>query len=504
MAARSWLGSTITAIGVAAGAGAAQLGVGYGLGIVVWLPADHQHSQIALLSSLAWVVWIAANSTVLGAVTANWLAGFGAGPDRSGFLLASFRATLAFGAAVGAVVVAPLAAVQAHAVQAREMSRTAQIPPDELVVSGDEWTVAGYAVLGVLVGLVIALAALSSRSVSANVVASAAYLWVLGLVAIIDALRDGTEPVLAQLAFWKFNGGPMVRDFYVPGVLVMLSSAFLIGILSSWRAGRRGDGRVGVATSGAVGPLLVAAAYLLAAPKLTGSGDVDLGQWSAYLFAPYAVIAGLAGSVLVAALGPRGGRSWFARRPKPVGTEADPVESDPFAEPKPKPAVDTTAAEPIAGKEPKDEAPAAKRSGLFRSRSSRAAKPEKTETPAASSPDDDLDDWASELSGKTPAPVAAGSKAKGRAAVKDKDADASLEEDAYAPSRAYPGTDPNASAYATDTVEQPKAEPAKATPAKATGTATPLWPTQKDADGEADKSDDDEPPTTRGRRGRRR
>jgi len=460
MAARSWLGSTVTAIGVAAGAGAAQLGVGYGLGIVVWLPADHQHSQIALLSSLAWVVWIAANSTVLGAVTANWLAGFGTVPERSGFLLASFRATLAFGAAAGAVVVAPLAAVQAHAVQAREASRTAQLPPAELQVSGDEWTVAGYAVLGVLVGLIIALAALSSRAVSSNVIASAAYLWILGLVAIIDALRDADEPVLAQLAFWKFNGGPMVRDFYVPGVLLMLFSAFLIGMFGSWRAGRRGDGRVGVATSGAVGPLLVAAAYLLAAPKLTGTGDVDLSQWSAYLFAPYAVIAGLAGSVLVAAIGPKGGRSVFARRPKPPATEvAEPaVEPDTIAATKAEPPVEAT---------------------------------------------DDLDDWTSELGGKKPAAVGAASRSGGGVDTKatGRDTDADLADDAYAPPRAYPGTDPNAGAYAADTVEAPRPEPAKATPAKATGTAAPLWPTAKD--GESEKTDEDEPPAP-GRRGRRR
>ena len=39
MAARSWAGSSITAVAIAAGAGAAQLGIGYGLGIVTWLPS---------------------------------------------------------------------------------------------------------------------------------------------------------------------------------------------------------------------------------------------------------------------------------------------------------------------------------------------------------------------------------------------------------------------------------------------------------------------------------
>jgi hypothetical protein len=90
----------------------------------------------------------------------------------------------------------------------------------------------------------------------------------------------------------------------LPGALLMLGAAFLLGVGASWAAGRRGDHRVGVAVSGAIGPVLVAAAYLLAIP---GFGSKD-NQLSAYVTAPYAVIAGLAGSVLVSALGPRGSR----------------------------------------------------------------------------------------------------------------------------------------------------------------------------------------------------
>jgi hypothetical protein len=57
---------------------------------------------------------------------------------------------------------------------------------------------------------------------------------------------------------------------------------------------------VGIALSGAIGPLMVAAAYLLTAPRLVGVRAN--AQISAYLTAPYAVIAGLAGSVLVVVL----------------------------------------------------------------------------------------------------------------------------------------------------------------------------------------------------------
>jgi hypothetical protein len=55
-----------------------------------------------------------------------------------------------------------------------------------------------------------------------------------------------------------------------------------------------------VAVSGAFGPLVVASAYFLATPKLVGAQADE--QLSAFLVAPYAVIAGLAGSVLLAAI----------------------------------------------------------------------------------------------------------------------------------------------------------------------------------------------------------
>jgi L-cysteine desulfidase len=72
MAARSWITSIGTALGVAAGAGAAQLGIGYGLNIVTWAPAtDEETARTLWLASLAWVAWLAANSTVIGALCAD-------------------------------------------------------------------------------------------------------------------------------------------------------------------------------------------------------------------------------------------------------------------------------------------------------------------------------------------------------------------------------------------------------------------------------------------------
>ena len=76
----------------------------------------------------------------------------------------------------------------------------------------------------------------------------------------------------------------------------------MIGALAARSAARRPAARVGAAISGMVGPLLAAAAYFLAAPRLVG---IRAEQVSAHLMAPYAVVAGLAGSALVAAIAQR-------------------------------------------------------------------------------------------------------------------------------------------------------------------------------------------------------
>jgi len=76
----------------------------------------------------------------------------------------------------------------------------------------------------------------------------------------------------------------------------------VIGALAARSAARRPAARVGAAISGMVGPLLAAAAYFLAAPRLVG---IRAEQVSAHLMAPYAVVAGLAGSALVAAIAQR-------------------------------------------------------------------------------------------------------------------------------------------------------------------------------------------------------
>ncbi|MEW2384160.1 hypothetical protein AB0873_19010 [Micromonospora sp. NPDC047707] len=357
--ARGWGGSITTALGVAAGAGAAQLGFGYGLGIINWAPPpDGAAAATAWTASLIWATWIAATSTVLGAVCAQRLRARGpaepdstagdsraassdaasgsstggadsaaaaagssatgtvptAGPGTTG--TADVRAgraadggtlgwiALAVAAGAGALITVLLVAVPA---------RVAVVPD----ISAPRDVAAVYAALGVLVGVAIAGWALHSRAAAGNVIATVGWLWLLAVVAVVDGVLAGRGLTSAQLGIWQLSAGGdglWIRDwFYWPGALLSLGSALLIGILAARRAGRDPDRGVGTTTSGAAGPLLVAVAYLLAVPGLTAIGPE---QVSAHLIAPYAVIVGLGGSALVATLGQRAGRRAAVRVPR--------------------------------------------------------------------------------------------------------------------------------------------------------------------------------------------
>ncbi|WP_240943732.1 hypothetical protein [Micromonospora thermarum] len=359
--ARGWGGSITTALGVAAGAGAAQLGFGYGLGIINWAPpSDGAAAATAWTASLIWATWIAATSTVLGAVCAQRLRARGAAgsDDTAGASVAGSlgggsdsptgevdsavgatpagssatgtvptavpgtagtadaratrgadggtlgRFTLAVAAGVGALITVLLVAVPA---------RVAVVPD----ISAPRDVAAVYAALGVLVGVAIAVWALHSRAAAGNVIATVGWLWLLAVVAVVDGVLAGRGLTSAQLGIWQLSAGGdelWIRDwFYWPGALLSLGSALVIGILAARRAARDPDRRVGTTASGAAGPLLVAVAYLLAVPGLTAIGPE---QVSAHLIAPYAVIVGLGGSALVATLGQRAGRRPAARVPR--------------------------------------------------------------------------------------------------------------------------------------------------------------------------------------------
>lgn len=315
-----WRRQTAAAAGVAAGTGAAQLGLGYGLGVVVW-PAEATTDAI-WLSSLGWAIWIAASSAVLGAVAAHRLhSGTPAGSVRAR-RRGPWRLAIAAAAAIGALLTVALIAVPARAAVRAD-------------TSAPQTVAAGYAVVGVLLGLVMAYGAVVNRSMAANVVATVGWIWALAVAALVHALVTRRTVDTTHLGGWQFTGpgdGFRFGTVYWPGAVLTLVAAFVIGVLASRPAIRRGDRGTGTALSGAAGPLLVAAAFFVLAPQLTGAvGELQ----SAYLIAPYAVLAGLAGSASTVAAGQRlAGRSGSAAPATepaafPLGAPADPTPSRP-------------------------------------------------------------------------------------------------------------------------------------------------------------------------------
>ncbi|MDG4778372.1 hypothetical protein O7614_01760 [Micromonospora sp. WMMD961] len=337
MARQGWGVSIVTAIGVAAGAGAAQLGFGYGLGVIAWTPTEAGATDTAWADGLAWATWLAASSTVLGAVCAQRLHQRGAArpvvseatdssesttapeqatqpggrppavdvpgpeterasaPAEPGGLLR--RVALALGAGIGGLVTVLLIAVPARVATGAD-------------TGAPQRTAAVQAMLGILLGVVVAIWALRSRAAAVNVTATAAWLWLLAVVSVIDGVRVGRGLTGAQLGTWQLDpdhsrywiGGQL----YWPGALLALVPALLIGVLAALRAARSTGHRVGAAASGAAGPVLVALAYLTTLPHWSTLGPAQL---STQLVAPYAVIAGVAGSVLAAVLAERADRN---------------------------------------------------------------------------------------------------------------------------------------------------------------------------------------------------
>ncbi|TNH25558.1 hypothetical protein FHG89_22875, partial [Micromonospora orduensis] len=366
MARQGWGVSIATAIGVAAGAGAAQLGFGYGLGVITWTPTDAGAVDTAWADGLAWATWLAASSTVLGAVCAQRLrqrpvpadespvpadhsppatdrpgtsaaaedpttvdrrpAPTDAPPGERGGLLG--RVAIALGAGLGGLVTVLLVAVPARVAVGADIAAPQRVA-------------AVHTALGIAIGVLVALWALRSRAAAVNVTATAAWLWLLAVVSVIDGVRVGSGLVGAQLGTWQLDPDHsrywIGDQLYWPGALLALVPALVIGALAARRATRSPGHRVSATASGAAGPLLVALAYLSTVPRWSALGPEQL---STQLVAPYAVIAGIGGSVLVAVLTERAERHRATSpgtpdtsTPPDPAPQADPVvQSDPAAQ----------------------------------------------------------------------------------------------------------------------------------------------------------------------------
>jgi hypothetical protein len=363
MSARGWTGSVAVAAGLAAGIGAAQLGVGYGLGIIGWLG-----DAAGWAAALAWTVWVAALSVALAALTAGRTT-----VDSTPWARGLKRGAVACAAALGGLTVVPLTALPA-----REVSTSVTFAP--------AWMVGWYATAGVLIGLVLAIIVLASRAAAANLVATASWWWLVAVLAVLDSVAGGRGLGPTQLGVWRFTQADPSPDFeavpldlpgsgwwqsiYLPGAVLTLGAAFLLGLLAAWPSGRRGDARASVALSGVVGPVLLATASVLAAPRL---GGAPAEQVSALLIAPYAVIAGLAGSVLAAVLtATRPAASAITPRPAP-----EPV---PTPEPEPEPEPVTAVVPTPRGRRPR---PASGRATVVERTPEKDEKPDKKDDKAA-------------------------------------------------------------------------------------------------------------------------
>jgi hypothetical protein len=316
--------------------GAAQLGLGYGLGVMVW-PAVPTADDSVWLGSLGWATWIAASATVFGAVLAARL------PYRPG---GPWRLTLSASAAVGALL--PLVLI---ALPARTAVRSDTLAPATVA--------AGYAAAGILLGATIAYWAVASRPVAANLIATAVWLWALAAAAVVVELINH-RPSATYLSSWQFadpDGLARFGSIHWLSALLTLAAALIIGVLTAWPAVRRGDLGLGAAASGAAGPVLVASAFLVLAARLTDTLGT-LG--SAYLIAPYAVLAGLAGSAMSVAIGRRlaaaeaGRQDWSDLASTAARSSTAPEEAAVAASGPDEPG----GGDAVAAVEPDDEAPA--------------------------------------------------------------------------------------------------------------------------------------------------
>jgi hypothetical protein len=277
------------AVFAAATAATAQAGLGYGLGILSWartagIGDQARTSPGAWSAALVWTVVIATSSVVIGAVAGDRHGG----PSTRGAVIRGLRRmTLAVAAALGGSVVVALVLV----------------PAGQALVAGasnPQLRAAEYAGAGLVLGMVVAVMATTSRAIAANVFAITTWLWLVAVVAVIHRALVGRPSSYVSPGVWKFTAnGPVWHVYYLPGVLLMLGSGLLIGGLAAFPAAGRGAARLGVVISGGVGPMLLALPYLFAAPDPTAPFE----QLSAYYTAPYMVLAGLIGSILVAAVG---------------------------------------------------------------------------------------------------------------------------------------------------------------------------------------------------------
>jgi MFS family permease len=231
---------------VAAVAAAAQMGVADLLGIIQW---DGGEAPARTSDWSVQLTWVGFSFTV--AVLTGALAGRRARQrlDRDNGIGA--RVTASVMAALGAGAAAALAWLPAS-------DTTPPVRVDPSLV------VAITAGAGVVVGLVVALIALSVPPVAAGLRTAITWTWLVAIgsaVAGITTHKPYPPPRLAVL-----DAPSLMPAAWWNGPRLMIAVAGLLGLVVALVARVYGAGRFGVALSGFAGPAVIASAYLIAGP----------------------------------------------------------------------------------------------------------------------------------------------------------------------------------------------------------------------------------------------
>lgn len=287
MAVRTWAGALGSAAGTGVAAGAGQLGLAYGLGIVRW---NADFTESAWHFQVTWLALLAAVAVIVGAAVGRWSG------TRSGAEHSPPRLIIALAAAIGAAVMIPLVWHPARAALMDEMGSPALIAVIATAV-------------GLLLGVVAATAAMWVPPVAGNVAATCMWLWLAAALSAAWTIGRGDAWGTARPGLLPAAGTS------IP--LLLLGVPALIALIVAAVARFGGSRPVPVAVSGATGPAVLAAAYVIGAP----GGGV---QATAYRYALVAVAVGGAVSVLVALVRrPAGGYAGGAHPELDGGPDSD-------------------------------------------------------------------------------------------------------------------------------------------------------------------------------------
>lgn len=272
---RDWSRVLAVGLGVGALAGAGQLGVAYGLGLVRF--ARSFPSGGLWSAQLTWVAWFAALATLAGAaVGARTAQRFALARQLGG------RVLLAAAAGLGAGVVVPLTALPAGS--ATLIGRTTASPALEAALAAG---------LGMVVGVLAAVATLSERLIAVSVTLLVASAWLLALLSVTPSLAPTAalpEVRLGVLDLPALGGARSpVAVLSAPVLALLICGAIAVAARS------RGLSPLLTAVSSTAAPGLLALVYLVGSP---GTGDRSV-QAMPYAGALIAVATGLLASLVI-------------------------------------------------------------------------------------------------------------------------------------------------------------------------------------------------------------